>query len=173
MFNKFLNIFGLITLKEFKSRLLEEESKRKDLEQFYLNNLHGKEFTIDKLKKDVDFFKNVSKLNKKVSLHDKNYLKQLRSALSEINDLQNEKLKNWSKRVREVGQCDICESEKYLTAHHLWDKHTHPTLAYQDENGVCLCRTCHEGFHKEYTQKSQTTPALYKIYKIKRLNSLT
>jgi len=82
------------------------------------------------------------------------------------------KLYNWSKRVREVGKCDICTSPDNLTSHHLWDKHTHPSLAFQQENGVCLCKKCHEGFHEMYTHKSHCTPSLYQKYKVICLNRM-
>lgn len=82
------------------------------------------------------------------------------------------KLSNWSKKIREVGECDICTSPNQLTAHHLWDKHTHPTLAFQQENGVCLCKTCHEGFHEMYTYKSHCSPSLYQKYKVICLNKM-
>jgi len=76
------------------------------------------------------------------------------------------KLKAWAMRVKEVGKCDICHTKEKLTAHHLWDKATHPTLAYQDSNGVCLCEEHHNNFHKMYTKKSQTSPILYDKFKI-------
>ena len=75
------------------------------------------------------------------------------------------KLRAWALRVRELGECDICGTPSKLTAHHSWDKRMHPTLMYQDENGVCLCETHHNGFHKKYTSKSHTTPAMYIKYK--------
>ena len=81
-----------------------------------------------------------------------------------------EKLRKWSLRVREIGQCDCCTSIKNLTAHHLWDKKTHPSLMYQDENGVCLCSECHNNFHKMYTSRTHTTPAMYSIFKIRIQN---
>lgn len=79
--------------------------------------------------------------------------------------LSKSKLQAWSKRVRLVGKCDICGTNENLTAHHLWDKSTHQSMAYQDENGVCLCRTHHESFHKKFTCKSQTTPGNYQRFK--------
>ena len=80
--------------------------------------------------------------------------------------IDTKKLRAWSLRVREIGECDICKSPDKLTAHHLYDKRMHPTLMYQDENGVCLCETHHNGFHKQYTSKSHTTPAMYNKYKM-------
>ncbi len=86
--------------------------------------------------------------------------------------VQISKLKVWTLRVREVGKCDICGSTKKLTAHHLYDKNTHPTLMYQAENGVCLCETCHNGFHKKYTSKSHVIPSMYQKYKIMMQNEI-
>lgn len=82
------------------------------------------------------------------------------------------KLKEWSKRIRETGACDICGDTENLTAHHLWDKKTHPTLALQDENGVCLCDRHHRRFHSTYTSKSHTTPKMYNKYKIMIQNEI-
>jgi len=83
-----------------------------------------------------------------------------------------DKLQAWSKRIRQIGKCDICESVENLTAHHLWDKNRHPTLMYQDENGVCLCLDCHNAFHKHYNQATQTTPAMYQKFKILKRRGL-
>lgn len=81
-------------------------------------------------------------------------------------ELDKDKLYAWAQRVKEIGKCDICESTENLSAHHLWDKKTHPSLVYQDENGVCLCVTCHNAFHKRYTVKSHVTPSMYNKFKI-------
>jgi 5-methylcytosine-specific restriction endonuclease McrA len=80
------------------------------------------------------------------------------------------KLKAWAARVRDSGKCDICESTNNLSAHHLWDKKTHPSLMYQDQNGVCLCTECHNQFHAMYTAKSHVTPAMYQKFKIIKQN---
>jgi len=82
------------------------------------------------------------------------------------------KLKAWSLRVRKMGKCNVCGNTENLSAHHLYDKNTHSTLKYQDENGVCLCQDCHNSFHKMYTSASQTTPAQYERFKIIELNKL-
>ncbi len=76
------------------------------------------------------------------------------------------KLKMWGDRIKSTNSCDICSSRESLTAHHLWDKKTHPTLMYQDENGVCLCTKHHSEFHKKYTSTSQVTPKQYNDFKI-------
>lgn len=106
----------------------------------------------------------------------KNVPKKVKELQDKINAmtfrLDEDKLKAWALRVKEAGKCDICESEEFLTAHHLWDKKSHPTLTYQDENGVCLCRDCHNAFHKRYVTGSQVTPKMYQIFKVRRLHGI-
>lgn len=76
-----------------------------------------------------------------------------------------EKLQAWSKRIRSVGKCDICSDTNRLVAHHLWDKNTVSNIAYHDDNGVCLCLTHHNQFHKEYNDGSYCTPRQYEAFK--------
>jgi len=96
-------------------------------------------------------------------------LKELQEVVETVRpEINKDKLTKWSKRVKAIGKCDICSSTDNLTAHHLWDKKNHPSLIYQDENGVCLCTKCHNAFHNTYTQKSHCTPSIYNKFKIKR-----
>ncbi|MCK5537809.1 MAG: hypothetical protein KAI79_13365, partial [Bacteroidales bacterium] len=61
------------------------------------------------------------------------------------------KLQAWAKKVKTPKCCDTCRDVGVpLQAHHLWAKSCHPTLAYEKRNGVALCLTCHEGYHKKY-----------------------
>jgi len=128
--------------------------------------------------------KNITNANDKHNLQIKyNELedrhKVLQKSLDELKDLcvdkvpDKIKLKAWSVRVRSANKCDICGSNEKLTAHHLWDKKNHPSLMYQDENGVCLCMICHNQFHAKYTAKSHVTPAMYQKFKILKTNGLT
>ena len=109
---------------------------------------------IDDLKASVSELKATIKTQNKLIADKTAYTKNLK------------KLQQWSKRVREVGKCDICQSEEKLTAHHLWDKKSHPTLMYQDENGVCLCEKHHNKFHRVYSGTTQVTPKMYNKFKI-------
>jgi len=134
---------------------LEEElaNKTKELEKLILSKKTAVEY--EKLKL---FLANNNKLNKE---------------FNSLNNSDNKvKLKAWSRRIKSIGSCDICDSKTNLSAHHLYDKSTHPSLCFQDENGVCLCTSCHNGFHRMYTSKSQTTPKMYDKYKIIKLNGL-
>lgn len=84
-------------------------------------------------------------------------------------DKDQNKLKQWADRVKKSAgyKCDICSESADLTAHHLWDKSTHPTLMFQDENGVCLCSVCHRGFHSKHSG-THCSPSAYQKYKIFR-----
>ena len=134
-------------------------------------------------KKKIQKLNNNIKLKEQVNLKLKQELatvKEARSYLDRENALLRiaipkediEKSKKWARRIKSVNKCDICETCDNLTAHHLWDKKNHPSLRYQDENGVCLCQECHNGFHKQYTNKSHVTPAMYQKYKIQRITHL-
>jgi hypothetical protein len=54
-------------------------------------------------------------------------------------------LKLWADSVkdRDGHTCQICDSLQYPQAHHIKPKATNPLLAYDLENGITLCRTCH------------------------------
>lgn len=82
------------------------------------------------------------------------------------------KLRNWATRVKQAGKCDCCSSTENLTAHHLYDKHTHPSIAFIDDNGVCLCKSCHEEFHRVYTSKTNCIPSMYYKFKTRKQNEV-
>ncbi len=94
-------------------------------------------------------------------------------------EVNKRRLQIWSKTVRTEAKniCDICDypesledsenksKQRYLTAHHLYDKNIHPSLMYVPENGVCLCNLCHNSFHAKYSQKSHCTPKMYEKFR--------
>ena len=101
-------------------------------------------------------------------------IKKLTDTIEELRkkipEADREKLTKWARRVKQVGRCDVCGSSKDLTAHHLWDKKSHFTMMYQDENGVCLCDVCHKAFHRMYKLSMQTTPKMYQKFKVLKRN---
>ena len=130
-----------------------------------------------KLKEELQNTKDKNKrLNDLVKYYKEQHKETQLSLRKKVKDLQTPeataKLISWAKRVKAIGYCDICKETSNLTAHHLYDKSTHPSLAFIDDNGVCLCLTCHNGFHKLYTSKANTTPSMYNKYKIKKMNEL-
>lgn len=58
----------------------------------------------------------------------------------------------WSLEIKEIAgyQCDICESDECLQAHHLESFMGNEPLRRELTNGVCLCKSCHLAFHKMY-----------------------
>ena len=65
----------------------------------------------------------------------------------------------WSKEVREIANytCNCCGSDEDLCAHHLDSFMDKEHLRRDLANGVCLCRTCHLAFHKQFGFGNNTT----------------
>ena len=62
---------------------------------------------------------------------------------------------DWRKEVLirdEVCQC--CGLDKHLQVHHLFGYKEHPELATVEENGVTLCKFCHDKYHSIYGLKN-------------------
>lgn len=55
----------------------------------------------------------------------------------------------WRTRVlkRDGFTCVKCGSNENLQVHHLWGYKENPELAIVDNNGVTLCKDCHEQYH--------------------------
>ena len=59
-------------------------------------------------------------------------------------------LSSWSRRVRERDcHCQKCHTAENLEAHHIIPKALMPEHAYDDNNGITLCKPCHIELHKE------------------------
>lgn len=62
--------------------------------------------------------------------------------------------KSWSLKVKERDSftCQICKNDKSgaLRSHHLYNWKDYPDKRYDLDNGVCLCKTCHDRFHEEF-----------------------
>ena len=134
---------------------------------YYIDYL-SQQKQINMLKHEVNQLRNLVDYYKKES-----YKKKPKKELKDNSPEQQSKLIAWANRVKQVGYCDICNSTNKLTAHHLYDKSTHPSLKFIDENGVCLCERCHNKFHQKYTDKSHCTPKLYEKFKIILQNEMT
>lgn len=73
-------------------------------------------------------------------------------SLSKKRNLQTPGLNWWKRQIKKQAgyQCGICQSKKNLVAHHLDGYDKHPELRIDLDNGACLCKNCHESFHKQY-----------------------
>ena len=49
----------------------------------------------------------------------------------------------WSLRVRSIRLCQRCGSRWNLEAHHIFGRRAR-SVRWDEENGVCLCRSCHD-----------------------------
>lgn len=64
-----------------------------------------------------------------------------------VNNRQDSKVITWGKKIRKVGKCHICGSDKKLEAHHIvpWE---YSIKGRTDiNNGICLCKKCHKMMH--------------------------
>lgn len=58
---------------------------------------------------------------------------------------------------RDDYTCQICyQKSGKLNAHHLYNWADYPELRYDIDNGVTLCKRCHDTFHKIYGKKKNT-----------------
>lgn len=63
---------------------------------------------------------------------------------------------NWRKQVlsRDNQQCVCCGLDKHLHVHHLFGYRENPELAVNENNGVTLCKFCHDKYHSVYGLKN-------------------
>lgn len=63
-----------------------------------------------------------------------------------MRDYNDPKYKAWRLAVkrRDKFKCKKCGSRKKLAAHHIKKWADHPLLRYDVNNGITLCRKCHE-----------------------------
>jgi hypothetical protein len=85
------------------------------------------------------------------------YRQKLQIILEEIN--ANKKFEPWKKSVllRDDFLCQRCFGRKgKKIAHRLADPFTSPQLAFDVENGVCLCENCENDYIDKYGIKKTT-----------------
>lgn len=84
-----------------------------------------------------------------------------------------ESYKAWRTRVfqRDGFKCRLCGGGKSgdIVAHHLQGYDNHPELRTDVNNGICLCRRCHDDFHRAYGYGNNTAEQFWE-FKNERLN---
>lgn len=48
---------------------------------------------------------------------------------------------------RDAYKCQACFTEDFLTVHHIVPKHLNRALWTETDNGITLCRDCHDEIH--------------------------
>jgi len=46
--------------------------------------------------------------------------------------------------VRDGYRCQVCDTNRHITAHHIYPWKTHPERRYDVSNGITLCGSCHD-----------------------------
>lgn len=73
----------------------------------------------------------------------------------------------WRKSVftRDNFVCQKClESGGYLHAHHINNFADFPELRLSIDNGITMCKKCHNNFHKKYMRKNNTREQLVEFF---------
>lgn len=63
--------------------------------------------------------------------------------------------------MRDNRSCRICGETNRLEVHHLFSWEHHPKYRFTKENGVTLCKTCHDDFHVNYMGGYEIPCTLY------------
>lgn len=88
-------------------------------------------------------------------------------------NLRNNARTTWSKEVRLAGidYCEACLETGNLHAHHIVPFAMSAALAYDVENGVVLCRSCHKTVHKKIAGGATPGQALLEQYEAMHPNT--
>ena len=154
-----------IVLQETKDKMKENHWSRKGISSYFKNKKHTEETRQILREKKINQFANYS--NEELLLFKKKASVHLRGL--ELNDFvgfvtpenikirQSEEGKKWRKEVFKIHNysCDICNKcGGDLVAHHLRSFSSNIELRFDIANGVCLCKECHNLFHKQYGKKN-------------------
>lgn len=65
---------------------------------------------------------------------------------------EKKKDKEWRLKILLRGRCEVCETDKNLTPHHIM-KRSKKSTRHLEENGSCLCTVCHS-WAESYPKKA-------------------
>ena len=142
-----------------RAKTLSDETKRK-LSKALQGHTHSEETKrkMSKSRKGRTFSKehkkNMSKAQKGRTLSEETRIKmslaQGGNGILDKDKFNHSKLIMWARDVKERDDnvCCCCGSTEELHAHHIFYKGIFPELAYVQNNGVTLCKSCHILEHK-------------------------
>lgn len=184
-YNKTASNQKLELIRKFREKIQEMEEQIDSLgpefelkksKDNFSKNIHNFRFKLIDFKDDINFLKKyldednddlndilvkINSINHIINSFGDNFLNN--KDLFEFK-LSMNKLSSWAKKVKEIGKCDLCKSKKDLTAHHVYSKSLHISLAYDLSNGKCLCIKCHTAYHKKYSLNIEVNPFTYKEF---------
>jgi len=68
---------------------------------------------------------------------------------------ENPNYNNWRNKILNRDKvCQCCGLDKHLQVHHLFGYKEHPELATNENNGITLCKFCHNKYHSVYGLKN-------------------
>lgn len=75
--------------------------------------------------------------------------------------------REWVLRVfrRDQFKCRRCSSKKDIEAHHILNYYSHVELRVVDDNGITLCKECHDEFHRDHGNVANTQEQIDKFLK--------
>jgi hypothetical protein len=81
-----------------------------------------------------------------------------RTTIKAKRDRETYNYNTWKRVVKQRAQskCEICNSSEGLVSHHLYSYTAYPELRADPENGMCLCKSCHNQFHSVYGRGNNT-----------------
>lgn len=82
--------------------------------------------------------------------------------------------KKWVKNIykRDNYMCQICESNIKLQAHHLYSYIKYKNMRFDFNNGITLCKKCHDEFHKFYKSDGNNTKEQFDEYINNKLDNI-
>jgi 5-methylcytosine-specific restriction endonuclease McrA len=144
---------GKVRTEEFKKAVSERNSGSK-------NGMFGKKVIHSE---EIRERLSEAKLGSKNPRYDSNKTDEQR-ALSKMRNLQAPGINRWKRIIKKRGKCEICESKENLIAHHLNSYRKYPEQRIDLNNGVCLCKKCHNAFHLEYGFGKNTEIQFYEWF---------
>ena len=61
------------------------------------------------------------------------------------------RITDWANEIiNRDGRCVICGQRQGLEAHHVFHVHPQDKIYYDTNNGVTLCKGCHDKYHEQY-----------------------
>ncbi len=125
------------------------ESQRERQKQYYAENTEKcREATKEWFKSHPDYNKGKMREYRKQGKMKKYEQRKHEKMVALFGKSCTRNLDLWGHYVkRRDTKCQICGTVENLNAHHIFYKLQYPGLAFNDNNGIALCKPCHDQTH--------------------------